>query len=57
VLSLCIGCHSPKNGDTPPLVRAGDKVMLPEGAGITIKRENKDYILLRDDELLGMFRD
>jgi len=40
----------------PPLVKAGDKVLLPEAGGISIKRENKDYLLLRDDELLGILR-
>ncbi|KAJ4462059.1 putative chaperonin 10 [Paratrimastix pyriformis] len=48
--------HRTNNGTVlPPLVKKGDKVLLPETGGIPIRRENKDYLLLHDDELLGVF--
>ena len=35
-------------------VKAGDKVIFGKYSGTEVKVENKDYLILREDELLGI---
>ena len=39
----------------PMNVSTGDKVLLPEYGGTTVKLDNEDYFLFRDDDILGKF--
>lgn len=44
------------DGECRPLtVRNGDKVLFGKYAGTEIKLDGKDYLILREDELLGIF--
>ncbi|KAK2079589.1 hypothetical protein QBZ16_001984 [Prototheca wickerhamii] len=53
------------NGDIVPVsVKEGDKVLLPEYGGTSVKLEDSEYvcwemayIIFRDEELLGVLKD
>ena len=46
------------NGSTIPLtVKAGDKVLLPEYGGQKIEIDTKEYVLVRDSDILGKWTD
>ncbi len=38
-------------------VKSGDKVLFGKYAGTEIKLDGKEYLILREDELLGVFED
>ncbi|KAI7843444.1 hypothetical protein COHA_002922 [Chlorella ohadii] len=43
------------NGELVPVaVKEGDKVLLPDYGGTTVKLEDKEYHIYRDDEILGV---
>uniref|UniRef100_A0A7S0V5Z7 Protein groES n=1 Tax=Polytomella parva TaxID=51329 RepID=A0A7S0V5Z7_9CHLO len=43
------------NGDLiPPSVKEGDKVLLPEYGGNSVKLAEKEFFLFRDEEILGV---
>eukprot|EP00045_Choanoeca_perplexa_P022564 m.9933 g.9933 ORF g.9933 m.9933 type:complete len:98 (+) comp9535_c0_seq1:117-410(+) len=44
-----------ESGVIAPAVKEGDKVLLPEFGGTTLKLEDKEYSLYRDSDLLGVF--
>ncbi|KAJ3698116.1 hypothetical protein LUZ61_001821 [Rhynchospora tenuis] len=37
----------------PVIVKEGDVVLLPEFGGTEVKLADKDYVLFRDDDILG----
>ena len=37
-------------------VKVGDKVLMPDYSGLTVKLPEGEFLLLREDELLGIFR-
>jgi len=39
----------------PPTLKAGDKVLLGEYGGITIKMDGDELFLFREDDILGKF--
>ncbi|KFM26232.1 10 kDa chaperonin [Auxenochlorella protothecoides] len=40
----------------PVGVKAGDKVLLPEYGGTPVKLEDTEYMIFRDEELLGVLQ-
>jgi len=43
------------NGDrVPPEVKAGDRILFGKYSGAEIKIEGTDYLILREDEILGV---
>ena len=43
------------NGEVRPLqVKTGDKVLFGKYAGTDIKLEGKDYLIMREDDILGV---
>jgi chaperonin GroES len=46
------------NGKVIPLhVKKGDKVLMPKYGGTEIKIDNKDYLILREEDILGIIED
>jgi chaperonin GroES len=44
-----------KNGKAIPLdVKAGDRILLGKFSGTEIKIDNEDYLILREEEVLGI---
>ncbi|MBI4382748.1 MAG: co-chaperone GroES [Nitrospinae bacterium] len=39
---------------TPPELKVGDKVLYGKYAGTEIKIDNEDYLLMREDDILGV---
>jgi chaperonin GroES len=45
-----------ENGSVVPLtVKAGDRVLFGKYSGTEIKLEGQDYLILREDEIIGIF--
>ena len=45
-----------ENGSiTPPEVKEGDRILFGKYSGTEIKLENQDYLILREDEIIGVF--
>ena len=38
----------------PVAVKEGDRVLLPEYGGTAVKLEEKEYLIYRDEDLLGV---
>ena len=46
------------NGKVIPFhVKKGDKVLMPKYGGTEIKIDNKDYLILREEDILGVIED
>ncbi len=44
-----------KDGQVVPLdVKAGDRILFGKYSGTEIKMDNEDYLILREDEVLGV---
>ena len=44
-----------ENGTTVPLsVKAGDKVLVGKWSGTDVKIDGEDYLILKEDEILGI---
>jgi chaperonin GroES len=44
-----------KNGDIIPLdVKAGDKILFTKWAGTEFKSDGKEYMIMREDDILGV---
>jgi len=44
-----------ENGDIRPLdVKKGDRVIFSKYAGTDIKLDNEDYLMMREDDILGV---
>jgi len=47
-----------ENGSTAPLdVKAGDRILFGKYAGSEVKVEDKEYLILREDEVLAVIED
>lgn len=44
------------HGFTRTVVKPGDKVLIPEYSGMVVKLSEGEFLLLREDELFGIFR-
>ena len=40
---------------SPPAFQAGDRVLLPEYGGHTVKIADEEFTLYRDEDILGRF--
>lgn len=46
------------NGKVIPFnVKKGDKVLMPKYGGTEIKLDGKDYLILREEDILGVIQD
>ena len=46
------------NGKVIPFhVKKGDKILMPKYGGTEIKIDNKDYLILREEDILGVIED
>ena len=46
------------NGKTIPFnVKKGDKILMPKYGGTEIKLDGKEYLILREDDILGVIKD
>jgi len=46
------------NGKLIPFhVKKGDKILMPKYGGTEIKIDNKDYLILREEDILGVIED
>lgn len=46
------------NGKVIPFnVKAGDKVLMPKYGGTEVKMDGKEYIILREEDILGVIED
>jgi len=57
VVAVGTGLRKKDGSSIPPLVQTGDKVLLPEYGGHPVKLSGKDYVLFRDEDLLGILKD
>merc|ERR1711920_905033 len=47
-----------KDGDLVPMgVKVGDTVVVPEYGGMTLKLDNEDYQVYRDEDMMGIMKD
>ena len=45
-----------ENGSVAALeVKAGDRILFGKYSGTEIKVDNQDYLILREDEIIGIF--
>merc|ERR1712224_623905 len=56
---ICVGPGRVlQNGQTIPVsVAEGEHVLLPESGGQSLKLQEKNFILFKEDELLGILKD
>ena len=46
------------SGKTIPFnVKAGDKVLMPKYGGTEVKIDGKDFVILREEDILGIIED
>jgi chaperonin GroES len=52
---IAVGTGRLEKGKTIPLeVKAGDRVLFGKYAGTEVKIDDKDHVILREDEVLGI---
>ena len=52
---IAVGTGRLEKGKTIPLeVKAGDRVLFAKFAGTEVKIDDKDHVILREDEVLGI---
>ncbi len=45
-----------ENGTTvPPSVKPGDRVLFAQHAGVEVKVDDQEFLLLREDHIMGIF--
>ncbi|KAJ6351022.1 hypothetical protein OIU78_007029 [Salix suchowensis] len=57
VISVGPGLRSSEGNTIPPAVKEGDTVLLPEYGGTQVKLGEKEYVLYRDEDILGSLHD
>ena len=57
VIAVGPGRKTKKNVIVKVAVSVGDRIMFTTGAGISIKTDGKDYIILKEDEIIGVVED
>ncbi|CAK9298596.1 unnamed protein product [Gordionus sp. m RMFG-2023] len=55
VVAVGPGAKNDKGSHLPMSVKIGDKVLLPEYGGMTVKFEDNEYFLFRDTDILGKY--
>eukprot|EP01123_Difflugia_compressa_P009314 TRINITY_DN304_c1_g2_i1.p1 TRINITY_DN304_c1_g2~~TRINITY_DN304_c1_g2_i1.p1 ORF type:complete len:103 (+),score=16.33 TRINITY_DN304_c1_g2_i1:80-388(+) len=53
VISVGRGIRNSNGVFTPPLVEAGDLVLLPQFRGDEVNINNEDYLLVREEDILA----
>ncbi|CAK7326741.1 unnamed protein product [Dovyalis caffra] len=53
VISVGPGLRNSEGNTIPPAVKEGDTVLLPEYGGTQVKLGEKEYVLYRDEDILG----
>ncbi|XP_064647577.1 10 kDa heat shock protein, mitochondrial-like [Lineus longissimus] len=57
VVAVGPGVRTETGSFIAPSVKVGDKILLPEYGGTTVKLEEKEYHLFRDTDILAKFED
>ena len=57
VIAVGPGRKTKKNVIVKVAVSVGDRIMFTTGTGISIKTDGKDYIILKEDEIIGVVED
>jgi chaperonin GroES len=56
VISVGAGTRSEKTGEIVPLqVKIGDKVLFGKWSGTEIKIDDKDYLVMKESDIMGIF--
>ncbi|MDR1333460.1 MAG: co-chaperone GroES [Holosporales bacterium] len=55
VIAVGNGTKSEKGDLTPLQVKAGDKVLFGKWSGNEIKIDGKDYIVMKESDIMGIF--
>ncbi|MDR1609254.1 MAG: co-chaperone GroES [Holosporales bacterium] len=55
VVAVGNGARSEKGDLTPLQVKAGDKVLFGKWSGNEIKIDGKDYIVMKESDIMGIF--
>jgi len=56
VIAVGSGVRSEKTGEMIPLqLKAGDKVLFGKWSGTEIKIDGKDYIVMKESDIMGIF--
>jgi len=57
VVAVGPGRETKKHVVVPVAVVPGDRVMFTTGVGVAIKTDGVDYVILKEDEILGVVTD
>eukprot|EP00742_Colponemidia_sp_Colp-10_P003368 GILJ01003587.1.p1 GENE.GILJ01003587.1~~GILJ01003587.1.p1 ORF type:complete len:101 (+),score=21.91 GILJ01003587.1:53-355(+) len=57
VVAVGPGARNRDGNIVPVSVAIGDVVLLPEYGGMNVKLGDKEYVLHRDDEIIGLLKD
>ena len=57
VIAAGAGKVKDDGGRTPPDVKAGDLILFGKYSGQEIKLDGEDYLIVREDEVLGVIED
>eukprot|EP00743_Colponemidia_sp_Colp-15_P002167 GILK01002352.1.p1 GENE.GILK01002352.1~~GILK01002352.1.p1 ORF type:complete len:101 (+),score=16.76 GILK01002352.1:54-356(+) len=57
VIAVGPGARNRDGNVVPVSVAVGDVVLLPEYGGMNVKLGDKEYVLHRDDEIIGLLKD
>ena len=55
VVAVGNGAKSEKGDITPLQVKVGDKVLFGKWSGNEIKLEGKDYVVMKESDIMGIF--
>lgn len=55
VVAVGSGAKSEKGDITPLQVKVGDKVLFGKWSGNEIKLEGKDYVVMKESDIMGIF--
>ena len=56
VVTVGAGYRSEKTGEVTPLqLKAGDKVLFGKWSGTEIKVDGKDYLVMKESDIMGIF--
>eukprot|EP00898_Chlorokybus_atmophyticus_P002530 jgi/Chlat1/3278/Chrsp22S03526 len=56
VVAVGTGARTRDGNTVPVAVKVGDTVLLPEFGGTNVKLGEKDYVIFRDDDILGVLQ-
>lgn len=55
IVSVGIGTKTEKGEITPLQVKPGDKVLFGKWSGTEIKIDGKDYLVMKESDIMGIF--